>query len=101
MLNIIEWIRKRREYLTPVYLPVKALFEVQSTRACLVLQLDKVLSQLLHKSVSGDLCTSKAVSFPPSYVFLLCVSEVKSIVTPIMQSRKYVIAWALSTKERE
>ena len=25
-----EWIRKGREYLTPVYLPVKALFEVQS-----------------------------------------------------------------------
>ena len=26
---------------------------------CIVLQLDKVLSQLLHKSISGDLCTSK------------------------------------------
>ena len=28
-----EWIRERREYLTPVYLPVKALFVVQSTPA--------------------------------------------------------------------
>ena len=26
-----EWIRKGREYLTPVYLSVKALFVIQST----------------------------------------------------------------------
>ena len=28
-----EWIRERREYLTPVYLPIKDLFIVQSAPA--------------------------------------------------------------------
>ena len=36
--------KKGEECLTPVYLLVKALFEVQSAPACLVLQFDKVLS---------------------------------------------------------
>ena len=36
-----------------------SFWSTKYTCICLVLQLDKVLSQLLHKSMSGDLCTSK------------------------------------------
>ena len=44
--------KEKEEYVTPVYLVTNALCTKYLCKIYLVLQLDKVLSQLLHKSLA-------------------------------------------------
>ena len=58
-----EYIRRRREYLTALYLPTNtsSLCSTKYTCVCLVLHSELLLSKQLYKSIVDDLRTLKTV----------------------------------------